>query len=87
MKKKLKYRTLILAYMNRSLEGLRNYQVSNGGRGPPFSGAVEGLYSVGIRLKQLLYSSCSEHAKHMHTSPNQAAPSEQLLEPAIRIII
>lgn len=61
--------------------------MTNGGRRPPFPGAVEGLYSVGIRLKQLLYSSRSEHAKHTHTSPKQAAPSEQLLEPAMKIII
>jgi len=45
--------------------------VSNGGRGPAFSGEVEGLYSAGIRLKQLLYTSCSERVKHIIHLPNR----------------
>lgn len=57
------------------------------GEDHPFQGAVEGLYGVGIRLKRLFCSSCLERAKHTHTSLNQAAPSEQFLEPAMRIII
>lgn len=70
-----------------TLGGLMNWLVSNGGRRPPFSGAVIGLYSVGIKLKQLLSFSCLERAKRTHPSPNRAAPPEQLSEPAMRIII